>query len=236
MRPSATDCASVRLRDHDRLDDGQQVAAAMDELVQEQALAEFVSLAVADVVEAVDGPDELSAEVQQGADVHDNGHPRSIGPFDVHLFAFCSGQFPGNDQSHGRGCVRHDGAVTAEQPVRPIEALLGVALRGRAPPQHCGAVVELLNASRRIAGIDGRRPQLEQGAIALLARPQRLVFALGEGGPAVAARLRGCARPRARSGGPGALTRRLGPCCARLGRRGLRPLRGLAAPGLVFRR
>lgn len=87
----------------------------------------FHLLASGDVIEAIDGSHDVAGFVLQWTDIHDDGDPRAIGPFDEHFRVARFRQGASDDFGHRTLLVRHETTVRTEQFERPAKALVGIA-------------------------------------------------------------------------------------------------------------
>src|SRR4029434_6024817 len=141
----------------------------------------FRLLALGDVVKAIDCSRDFSSFGLQWTDIHHHGHPRAVGALDDHFRVVRGRYFSGDHPGHGTLLVGHEAAVRTEQLERAAKPRVGIPWRWLAPPQFHGTAVELLNHAGRITGIDGHGIEVEQGAIAFLARAQLFLRLLAPG-------------------------------------------------------
>jgi len=120
-----------------------------------------------DVVETVDGADDLAGLIRQWPDIDDDGDPRAVWPLDVHFGVGSLRQCAGHHFGHGTLIVRHKSAVRTEQLERATKALVRVSRHRFAAPQFRRAPIELLNHTGGVAGIDRDGTELKYGSIAL---------------------------------------------------------------------
>src|SRR5215212_2496575 len=85
----------------------------------------------------------------------------------MHLRYFAADHF-----GHGTLLMGNKTAIRAEHFVRTTKPLVGISWRRPAAPQFHGALIELLNHTRGITGIDGYGSQVEDGSVACLALSQ----------------------------------------------------------------
>src|SRR6185437_5358074 len=146
---------------HRRQHSGQDVLCSMLGLTREIDDLRVAAFALRDVLEAVDGTNNVSTAILDCLDVNERNAAQAARSLNVN-FPFAHGNTGAQHIGHWALMVREQTAVWAEHSIRSAEPFVGIAGFRRPAPEFGGAAVVSKNETIPVTNINGKRQLFEQ--------------------------------------------------------------------------